>query len=318
MIKSINQLVTYECNSRCNMCCIWTFGKDRNQMSPEDFERLYQRKVFRMVEDLCISGGEPTLREDLPEIMSRILPSLPMLRTLFLSTNCSFPDRVFDFVKRNASYVPKVYAVVSLEGDRETHRKIRGVDSYDRVVEVLNSIQQMSDSRIKSIISMTLQPENCNYASLEYVRNVAEMTGSGFTFRPATKNEIFYANQRLRSIDLTTEQTNFLKDYIAKYKSNDPFMWQLNKFLADEETIMGSRKTEIKCMAGKISVFIKSDGTIYPCINSTRVIGDKDNGLYGLSFNLGDQEPCPCCTECQVYPMINYGGKNGANLDKKD
>ncbi len=309
MIKSVNQLVTYECNSRCNMCLIWTLGKDSKQMSPKEFERFYSRNEFKTVEDLCVSGGEPTLRNDLSEIMERIRPNLPMLRMLFLSTNCSFPDRVLDFVKRNVAFTQEVYAVVSLEGDRETHKKIRGVDSHDQTIEVLNSIREMSDSRMKSIVSMTLQPKNCNIYCLEHVRNVAEKTGSGFTFRPATKSEVFYANTRLRTIDLTVEHTALVREYISKYKLNDPFMKQLNKFLRGEETIMGTRKTGIKCLAGKISVFIKSDGTIYPCINSTRVIGDKDRGLYDISYSLGNQEPCPCCTECQIYPMLNYGGR---------
>jgi len=314
MIKSVNQLVTYECNSRCNMCLIWTYGKDEKQMSPEEFEKLYRRKEFRTIEDLCISGGEPTLRTDLTEIMDRITPNLPKLKMLFLSTNCSFPDRTLDFVKRNALRVPEVYAVVSLEGDRETHKKIRGVDSYDQTIDVLYSIKSINNPRIKSIISTTLQPRNCNSDCLEHVRGIAEVVGSGFTFRPATKNEVFYANQSLRLIDLTIEQMGFVRDYINKYKSEDPFMKELSKFLGGEETIMGTRKTEIKCLAGKISVFIMADGTIYPCINSTRVIGDKNNGLYSNSYQLGDQEPCPCCTECQIYPMLNYGEKN----DRRD
>jgi len=310
MIKSVNQLVTYDCNSQCNMCLIWTFGKDEKQMNPKEFERLYRRNEFKTIEDLCISGGEPTLREDLSEIIDRILPNLPMLRMLFLSTNCSFPDRVLAFVKRNAPRVPEVYAVVSLEGDRETHKKIRGVDSYNQTLDVLYSIKRMDDPKVKSIVSMTLQPKNCNLGSLEHVKNIAEITESGFTFRPATKNEVFYANQRSKMIDLTVEQAGLVREYISKYKLNDPFMEQLNIFLAGEETVMGTRKTDIKCLAGKISVFIKSDGTIYPCINSTRLIGNKESGLYKTSYQLGDKEPCPCCTECQVYPMLNYGGRN--------
>jgi len=310
MIKSVNQLVTYECNSRCNMCLIWAYGRDEKQMSPRDFGELYRKKEFQTIEDLCISGGEPTLREDLIEIMDKIIPNLPLLKMLFLSTNCSFPEKVLDFVKQNALRVPEVYVVVSLEGDRETHKRIRGIDSYDQTIDMLYSIKNMNNPRIRSIISTTLQPENCNLDCLDHIRGVAKSTESGFTFRPATKNKVFYANQRLKTLDLTVEQNRLVRDYINRYKSDDPFMKELNKFLGGEETIMGNRKKRIRCLAGKISVFIMSDGAIYPCINSTRVIGDKNNGLYGTSYQLGDQEPCPCCTECQIYPMLNYGGKN--------
>lgn len=311
MIKSVNQLVNYACNSRCRMCLIWALGEDKNKMTPDEFRKLYSRSEFRTVEDLCISGGEPTLRDDLEEIMDAILQNLPYLRMLFLSTNCTFPYRVIKFLDKTSLRVQGVYAVIPLEGDRETHRTLRGMDSYDRTVELLEEIKIIYNPRVRSIISMTLQPENCNYHSIEHVRKIAQEKNSGFTFRPAGRSSVFYANSKIPNIDLSDDQIDFLRSYLVHYEKKDPFLHQLERHLSGEETVMGNRDSGIRCLAGKIAVFIQSDGTIYPCIYSTRIIGDKENGLYHKPFTLGDKEPCPCCTECQIYPMINYGGKNG-------
>lgn len=315
MIKSINQLVTYECNSKCRMCLIWTKGKDPHRMLPAEFAKLYAKPEFSSVEDLCISGGEPTLREDLSEIMNSILPHLPRLRMLFLSTNCTYPERTIDFLKQNANVVSEVYAVVPLEGNKDTHARIRGIDTYITTVNLLDEIRKLKIPGIKSIISMTIQPMNCNLESLNHVRMVAHENGSGFTFRPAGQSDAFYANGASK-ISLTASQTKLLKLYLATNTERNPFVLQLEKHLAGEETIMGSRDSNIKCLAGKISVFIKSDGKIYPCIYRTQAIGDKEKGLYFKPYKLGDKEQCPCCTECQIYPMINYRGKNESNTRK--
>ncbi|MDO8622917.1 MAG: radical SAM protein [archaeon] len=306
MIKSINQLVTQECNSHCKMCLIWTFGKDPNQMSPEEFGRLYSRKEFSSVEDLCISGGEPTLREDLPEIMDYVIPNIPQLKMLFLSTNCSFPERVVDFMIRNSGRVAEIYSCVSLEGDKETHKKIRGVDTHDLVVETLERVRGLKLPNAKSIISTTVQLENANIESMEYIKQLASKTRSTYSFRPAMISETFYGNNNTKNLHLTPDQIKFFVDYIKREKINDPFMTIQKDFLEGKRILVGDKKSGIKCLAGDISVFIKSNGDIYPCINSKKIIGDKKRGLYFQDFKLGDMEYCPCCTECQIYPMLNF------------
>ncbi len=308
MIKSINQLVTYECNSKCQMCLIWTKGKDQDKMTPEEFNRLYSRPEFKSVADLCISGGEPTMREDLPEVMGAIMRNLDNLEYLFLSTNCSNPEKVIDFLRKNSDNAKNVYACVSLEGDRDTHKKIRGVDTYDLVVETLRNVQKMAIPNVKAIISSTIQPLNANRDSLEHISRIAQETGSTYSFRPVMINETFYANGKinLRRTILSKEQEDWFRKFMEDNKRDDPFIRELIKHMSGEETVMGNRINGIKCLAGDISVFIKSDGTIYPCINSTRVIGNKDRGIYDSNYKLGDREPCPCCTECQIYPMLNY------------
>jgi MoaA/NifB/PqqE/SkfB family radical SAM enzyme len=307
MIKSVNQLVNEVCNSRCNMCSIWMLRKNPNEMTPNDFGRLYSRKEFSGVVDLCISGGEPTMRRDLPEIMDNIFSAIPnQLKMLFLSTNCSFPERVLTFMKTNSKRVENIYTCASLEGNRETHKAIRGVDSYDLVVETLKAVRDLKLPNVHNIISSTMQSRNANAESLEHIKLIATETASTFSFRPVMISDTFYRNAQTTASDLTPEQLSFIMDYIKKEKMNDPFMVILKDFMEGKATIMGDRNSGIKCLAGDISVFIKSDGLMHPCINSTRIIGDKEHGLYNVTYKLGDMEGCPCCTECQIYPMINF------------
>ena len=305
MIKSVNQLVTQRCNSKCEMCGIWR-EKSGEEMNPEEFGRLYSHKEFGGVEDLCISGGEPTLRKDLVEVTDRIVSHLPLLRMLFLSTNASNPNMVKYFMKRYSPLVKDIYVCPSLEGDKEIHKKVRGVDTYDRVIETIKKVKSLGLDNSHIVLSTTLTPDNCNQDSLNHIREIAEHFGCTYSFRPSTKSETFYHNTHCNDVSLSIEQINFLRKYMEENRIGDPFLDILFGSLDGEKTIMGDRKTGIECLAGDISVFIKSDGIIYPCINSIRIIGNKEKGVYVTDYFLGDKEDCPCCTECQIYPMLNF------------
>ncbi|MDD5151362.1 MAG: radical SAM protein, partial [Flavobacterium sp.] len=166
MIKSVNQLVTQRCNSKCEMCGIWR-EEPEEELSPEEFDRLYSHKEFRGVEDLCISGGEPTLRKDLIEVTDRIISHLPLLRMLFLSTNASNPRVVESFMKRYSPLVEDIHVCLSLEGDRETHKRVRGIDTYDKVVDTIKRVKILGLGNSHTVLSTTLTPDNCNQNSLD-------------------------------------------------------------------------------------------------------------------------------------------------------
>lgn len=306
MIKSVNQLVTEKCNSRCQMCSIWNIKNKCYEMTPYEFDKLYSKKEFGKVEDLCISGGEATLRKDIFKIIDNMIKHLPKLKMLFLSTNGSNPEISRDFIKRYASKVKDIYICISLEGDRKTNKKIRGVDIYDKVLKTCDLIKKLNLKNSHIVLSTTIVHENCNRISLNHIRRIAKKFGYTFSFRLASQNNTFYHNQRYSNFMIDSNQLNFLKKYMIKEKISDPFLDILFKSIYGKETIMGSRKNGIKCLAGDISVFIKPNGDIFPCINSSRLIGDKESGIFLFDYELGDRELCPCCTECQIYPMLNF------------
>ncbi len=311
MIRFINQLVTHECNGRCRMCRMWTRGPDSLKMTPREFSELYGQPEWKGVKTLIMSGGEPTLRDDIESVLDGMLTGLAHLRTLFFCSNGLCPQKVVEFAEMASPKVDVLSVVLPLEGNAATHALLRGVDGYDQVIQTLRALAGLNRANIRTSLSMTLQPLNCNSENLEHVQAVACETGSSYSFRPAARSEQLYANEDADDVELSVDQVRFLLRYIKKRKRKDSFMWQLHRHLRGKTSLMGDRRRGIRCLAGRVSVFIQSDGTIRPCIYSDRVVGDKTRGLYDVDYAIGSKEPCPCCTECQVLPMLAHARSSG-------
>ena len=92
-LRDLRISVTDRCNLRCTYCMpAEVFGPDyaflprAELLSFEEIERLARVFVGLGVEKLRITGGEPTLRRDLPELLAR-LAALPGVRDLAMTTN---------------------------------------------------------------------------------------------------------------------------------------------------------------------------------------------------------------------------------------
>jgi MoaA/NifB/PqqE/SkfB family radical SAM enzyme len=154
---------------------------------------------------------------------------------------------------------------------------------------------------------MTLTPYNSNWECLSHIKKIAEETGSTYSFRIAWNNNTYYNNNEI-NLNLSPHQKDEVAKFIEKYCLDDPFMRiQLEYLKSGNVYIMGDKKSRIHCLAGDVFVLVKPDGSIYPCINSSRKIGDFERGIFLKTIkDIGKYEQCPCCTECCVYPMINW------------
>ncbi|MEF3280831.1 MAG: radical SAM protein [Elusimicrobiota bacterium] len=61
-------LLTYSCNARCLFCSQGDFDKSKNAPFTQIVKEIYKAKKMGYTK-LGLSGGEPTIREDLPEII---------------------------------------------------------------------------------------------------------------------------------------------------------------------------------------------------------------------------------------------------------
>lgn len=305
MIDNLTVSVTGACNSRCTMCHQWQ-GTASEDLCPEEYESLFGKPEFADVEYLNITGGEPFLRKDINDVIEAIVAKMKKLKIFFVSTNGTLPNTtvrfIEDFLRRHEEVNPHV--TVSVDGDRQTNRIVRGIDNYDSGLRTIELCRAISN-RVSTMVSATLTPINCSTETLSHLREVADRLGSEFSFRMGASNE-FYRNARI-DFTCSQEQIREVIDFSRRFCTDNPFLLAQAAFLeTGQMPIMGTREN-LKCTAGTTFAFIDSSGNIFPCINSSRKIGYKIQGISKPQIaDLGTQEKCVCCTECTFYPMLYH------------
>jgi len=135
--RSIDYLrlsVTDRCDLRCTYCIpkgFKGFEEPKHWLSFEEIERLLSVFARLGTSRIRMTGGEPLLRRNLPELAGRIA-RLPGIRDLSLSTNATRLGRHAEALK--AAGVSRIN--VSLDSlDRGCMEKITGRDSLDQILD---------------------------------------------------------------------------------------------------------------------------------------------------------------------------------------
>lgn len=144
----LSVILTYRCDSRCSMCYIW-----KNPTHPEhEVSVSTLSKLPDGFDYLNITGGEPTLREDLQEIVDELHPRA---RTLEISTNGLHGDKLLPLVKK----YPGLKVRISLEGFEFLNDRIRGEEGgYEKKIRAMNQLIEAGGTDLG--FATTFQDEN--------------------------------------------------------------------------------------------------------------------------------------------------------------
>ena len=150
--------VTDRCDLRCSYCMpkgFRDFEEPEHWLTFDELERLIGIFARIGVGRVRITGGEPLLRRNLPELAGR-LSALPGLRDLSLSTNATQLDRHADALK--PAGVSRInVSLDSLKAER--FAKICGRDSYSKVMSGLLAAKSAGFAPIK-INMVAMKGEN--------------------------------------------------------------------------------------------------------------------------------------------------------------
>lgn len=121
--------VTSRCNSFCRTCF---YHEELNRPGDLTFDQIEKvSRTMPQITDLWLSGGEPTLRHDAPEIIDLFVRNNGV-RRLIIPTNGLVKARVAEIVDhalgQNSSL--ELYLNIALDGYGETHDKVRGVPGH--------------------------------------------------------------------------------------------------------------------------------------------------------------------------------------------
>lgn len=159
---SFPKVANYEITARCNLnCehCYWKKGlKGPQELSSEQWTRVFAEHRERGMTFAFLTGGEPALRMDVVRAADRMFTGLAIATNGVVPIPRDINRRLF----------------VSLDGPRDVHNRIRGKDIFDTVVE-----NYRGDSRV--VISPTLSVTNYEYID-ELIEITRRMDVGGITF----------------------------------------------------------------------------------------------------------------------------------------
>jgi len=153
---------TWKCNCQCKTCHIWEidYGNHKD-LAVEEIDRLTRSKYFRGVEYITLSGGEPTLRQDLPNI-SPSCTRISQGRDKYDHQRDESPGcrkDVHKGIKRESAYHFR-FSGLSLNGPPQVHDATRGVKgAFEKVMETYDRIKEKVPCRF----SFTFCRENVEH-----------------------------------------------------------------------------------------------------------------------------------------------------------
>ena len=170
--------ITSRCNSLCQTCF---YHQELNRPGDMRFEQI--EKVSRTmppITDLWLSGGEPTLRHDASEIIDIFVRNNGVQR-LIIPTNGLVKSRVYEIVDRALTAHPALdlYLNIALDGQGETHDRIRGVPGHwEKTLDCIEELYPLKD-KFRDRLRLNVNTVVCagNYEEIE---SLAEFMWNGF------------------------------------------------------------------------------------------------------------------------------------------
>ncbi|MEA3231753.1 MAG: radical SAM protein [Thermodesulfobacteriota bacterium] len=142
--------VTAACQSLCKTCQIGKMYRENPERTKDDLSLDEIEKIFQSIGHVYffnVSGGEPFLRSDLPEIIQLALIHLSP-RMVHIPTNAIATKRikksVLDILSIMAKRAPNVPLTIkpSIDGIGPIHDSIRGVKgNFDRLLNTINMLK---------------------------------------------------------------------------------------------------------------------------------------------------------------------------------
>ncbi len=258
--------LTLRCNASCPFCSFPMMEENdiSKEMSTKQVKCLIDQISSLGVNSLSFTGGEPTLRNDLPELIYHAGVEHDLM--IGVATNGYLMPKLF---KQNGKLSGLDYLLISLDYPfKEQHDKIRGINVFDRVIETINLANQRD---IKVILSTVVMKQNFKY--LREICELAESLNCSIEIFPCENIIRDFPNNRY----IVKNIENLIPDLSLWANTIDNLRKDFNNILTDPISVAvvqrggfgGNPKYNqelLRCHVAEAYLFVRYDGFIdFPC-----------------------------------------------------
>lgn len=269
--RTVDIDLTARCNLRCRYCYFFDNpAVPYEDLSTEEWLRFFDELGRCAVMDVVLAGGEPFVREDLPELLEGIVRN--RMRFALLSNGTLITDEIAATIaaSRHCNYVQ-----VSIDGSGpETHDACRGKGAFEAALRGLRTLQRHG---VNATVRVTIHRYNVH--DLEATaRLLLEELGVG-SFGTNSVGYLGSCRVHADEVMLTPQERTVAMETLLRLADKYPGriqasagplsearMWRrMEEARADGAPPFpnGGRLTGCGCHSNKIA--IRADGAIVPC-----------------------------------------------------
>jgi len=307
---------TWVCDARCTMCNNWKWGDRKSDMTLAQVEPVMNHEFWGAVENLNISGGEPTTRNDLPELVEMFQRHLPRLRKIGINTTGLTPHRAIPMLTRIVEFCAKngilISIRVSLDGIGDVHNQVRdvkrGFEKASQTIEAMQALSKQHDNFQFGIASTIFAT---NMEDAENILAWARTKGLDVVFNMLRFTDAMLHNKQLEEkIGFGEREEQFMrKFFLDRVQEESVLSGQAFMYLHYADMIANGYKRTMPCPFQSQGLLLNPNGDLHYCENSEKlgnVLDDSAESLYYKAENLMHRQHlkdkvCPTClSPCQV------------------
>ena len=326
--------VTHRCNAACPFCF------DRENREKTDSSRELDIDAIKKIASnwrsplqVTLTGGEPFLKKDLPDIALAWIEAGAV--SLTIATNATLTERVFETVSLILEKSPDIFLDlnISICGPEKLHNEILGIPgAYKKAFDTARGLFKLQEKHRGFRIGATVTVSGANQE--EAVQTVSDLADSG----------LFKRVQPLWVRGKPFDESSLLCDFSVYEEAKDVLVRKslssgtgrvkeaLSKMVRDDVADIVTGKDAIHpCQAGRTMVTIDPFGEVYPCeiLEQELPSGVPDKNIRSWSmgnlpennFQIGNiikskraktitawikESGCVCSFECAAYNNIVF------------
>ncbi|MBA3949665.1 MAG: radical SAM protein [Acidobacteria bacterium] len=307
---------TWVCDARCEMCNNWKWGNRKEDMTVEQVDRIFDNPFWSNVENLNISGGEPTTRNDLPELVELFHRRLPRLRKIGINTTGITHHRAIPMLTRIVEFCAEKGLLlsirVSLDGIGETHAAVRNVkNAFDKAGTTIAAMQALADTHANFQFGIAATIFKQNLDDAENILAWAREKNLDVVFNMLRFTDAMLHNKHLEeSVGFKSREETFMRKFFLDRVAEESILsGQSFMYLHYADMIANGYQRTMPCPFQRQGLLLNPNGDLFYCENSKKlgnVLETKVDDLYFEAGNVEHREQlkastcATCLSPCQM------------------
>lgn len=278
---------TYRCNSKCTHCFYWKeLNSSKRELEFEEIKKISSKMGY--FRDLLISGGEPTLREDIADICF-IFSKKNKVKAINFPTNGLDSEKVYNQVEAILKKCKgvKLNVGLPLDGLEKTNDRLRGMEeSFKKTIRTVEKLAKLKKTYSNLITYIATTVSNENYNEILPLAKLVKTL-------PVNSHRIFPIRGLPKDSKLKPPSASKWRALHSELLCNDTLVFKKTKSFVDiirrnRAISTNSTYSDIlegkfitPCTAGKLLGVIEPDGGVRLC-ELTQLIGNLRSAEYNI------------------------------------